>query len=56
MPSNFRSLPVIDISSLYTNDREARRKVAEEIGAASRDSGFFTSPGIGFHASCAIAC
>jgi hypothetical protein len=29
MPSNFRSLPVIDISSLYTKDSEARRKVAE---------------------------
>jgi isopenicillin N synthase-like dioxygenase len=41
MPSNFKSLPVIDISSLYTRSREARRRVAEEIGAASRDSGFF---------------
>jgi isopenicillin N synthase-like dioxygenase len=41
MPSAFKSLPVIDISRLYSGDIEDRRKVAAEIGAASRDSGFF---------------
>lgn len=41
MTSAFKTLPVIDISELYSPDERARRKVAEEIGAAARDSGFF---------------
>lgn len=41
MPSAFKALPVIDISGLYSEDPVARRKVAEEMGAAARDSGFF---------------
>lgn len=41
MPSAFKSLPVIDITGLYQDDIEARRSVAAQIGAASRDSGFF---------------
>lgn len=40
MPSNFQSLPVVDIGGLYAADLAARVKVAAEIGAAARDSGF----------------
>jgi isopenicillin N synthase-like dioxygenase len=40
MPSNFKSLPVVDVSSLYSADWTARQRVADEIGAASRESGF----------------
>lgn len=40
MPSNFTSLPVVDVSGLYASDPAARRRVAAEIGAAARDSGF----------------
>lgn len=41
MPSAFKSLPVIDTSGLYTGSFDERRAVADEIGAAARDSGFF---------------
>jgi isopenicillin N synthase-like dioxygenase len=40
MPSNFKSLPIVDVSGLYSDDPAARQRVADEIGAASRDSGF----------------
>lgn len=40
MPSNFKALPIIDVSGLYSDDLAARQRVADEIGAASRDSGF----------------
>ena len=40
MPSNFTSLPIVDISGLYSADWTARQRVADAIGAASRDSGF----------------
>jgi isopenicillin N synthase-like dioxygenase len=40
MPSNFKSLPVVDVSGLYSADLAARKRVADAIGAASRDSGF----------------
>lgn len=40
MPSNFTSLPIVDVGGLYSADLATRQKVAAEIGAASRDSGF----------------
>lgn len=40
MPSHFQSLPIVDVSGLYSADPAARQRVADEIGAASRDSGF----------------
>lgn len=41
MASNFTSLPVINISGLYADDQNLRQAVANEIGQAARDSGFF---------------
>ncbi len=41
MPSAFQSLPIIDISRLYSANVEDRQTVADEIGRAARDSGFF---------------
>lgn len=41
MATAFTTLPVIDISGLYASDLATRLKVAGEMGAASRDSGFF---------------
>ena len=41
MVSNFKTLPVIDVSGLYSGALDRRVAVAEEIGKAARDSGFF---------------
>jgi len=41
MPSAFKSLPVIDVSGLYSDSLADRLAVAKEIGDAARDSGFF---------------
>lgn len=41
MSSAFKSLPVINVSGLYSPDESARRGVASEMGSAARDSGFF---------------
>lgn len=41
MASAFKALPAIDISGLYSGDEAPRRRVAAEMGKASRDSGFF---------------
>lgn len=41
MPSNFSSLPVVDVSGLYAAEPEARLAVAREMGAAARNVGFF---------------
>jgi len=41
MPSAFAALPVIDIKGLYSPDMDVRRRVADEMGVAARDSGFF---------------
>jgi isopenicillin N synthase-like dioxygenase len=41
VPSAFKSLPVIDVSRLYSESLADRQAVADEIGRAARDSGFF---------------
>jgi len=41
------SLPVIDVAPLFGRDESARARVAEEIGAACRDNGFFFATGHG---------
>jgi isopenicillin N synthase-like dioxygenase len=41
------TLPVIDVAPLLAADDAARRRVAEEIGAACRDTGFFYATGHG---------
>lgn len=40
MVSRFKTLPIIDISGLYSDSLDDRKAVASEIGKASRDSGF----------------
>ena len=37
----FRELPVVDVSGLYSDEIEARRKTARALGAACREAGFF---------------
>lgn len=40
-------LPIIDVAPLFGRDAVARRKVADAIGAACRDNGFFYATGHG---------
>jgi isopenicillin N synthase-like dioxygenase len=44
-----QTLPIINVASLFTDDADARTRVADEIGRACRDLGFFyaTHHGIG---------
>lgn len=44
-PRVSQQLPVIDVSPLLSGSESARREVAEEIGAACRDLGFFYAAG-----------
>ena len=44
---SFTELPVIDISGLYSHDPAARQAVADELGRAARDVGFFYVRGHG---------
>jgi len=37
----YANVPVIDVSPLFGDDIEAKKRVADQIHAASRDSGFF---------------
>lgn len=37
----FESIPVVDVAGLFSNHPEDRRKVAENIGKACREVGFF---------------
>jgi isopenicillin N synthase-like dioxygenase len=39
--SSFKTLPIIDVSGLYSDMVDDRKAVAVEIGKAARDSGFF---------------
>ncbi len=45
--TGFQSIPVIDISRLLNGDEQQRQAVAQEIGAAARDVGFFQIVGHG---------
>lgn len=41
MASAFKNLPVIDVSGLYSENEADRRAVAQQMGEAAKDSGFF---------------
>jgi isopenicillin N synthase-like dioxygenase len=38
---DFDTVPIIDISGLYSSEREIRAKTAGEIGSACKNVGFF---------------
>lgn len=46
-PSDFRSVPAIDIHGLFSDDPADRRAVADALGQAARDVGFFYVVGHG---------
>jgi isopenicillin N synthase-like dioxygenase len=46
-PTNFSSIPVIDISPLLRDDEAAKHLCADELGAAARDIGFLFVSGHG---------
>ncbi|MBL6851774.1 MAG: isopenicillin N synthase family oxygenase [Alphaproteobacteria bacterium] len=46
-----KTLPVIDVAPLFGRDAPARRKVADAIGAACRNNGFFYARGTGVDAA-----
>jgi isopenicillin N synthase-like dioxygenase len=48
---DFQSIPVIDVSGLFDGDADTRQSIAEEIGDAARNIGFFQIIGHGIDAS-----
>ena len=45
--TSFTSVPIVDISGLYSQDRPERERVAGEIGKAASEVGFFYVSGAG---------
>src|SRR5690349_11649135 len=48
---SFQSVPLVDIAGLFSDDVAARHAVAEAMGRASRDVGFFYVVGHGLDAA-----
>ncbi|NMM88794.1 2OG-Fe(II) oxygenase [Rhodococcus sp. SRB_17] len=46
-PTAFTSVPVVDISGLFSGNSDDERRVADELGQAARDVGFFYISGTG---------
>ncbi|MGY1604746.1 isopenicillin N synthase family dioxygenase [Geodermatophilus sp. SYSU D00815] len=46
-PTDFTEVPVVDVSGLLGDDPAAHRRVADELGRAARDVGFFYVSGTG---------
>jgi len=49
MQTAFKSLPIINISNLYSQNLEERKEVAEKLGSAARDIGFLYITGHNIH-------
>jgi isopenicillin N synthase-like dioxygenase len=49
--TSFKSVPIVDVSGLRSQDHGRRERVAAEIGAAARDVGFFYISGSGVQES-----
>lgn len=45
--SSFKSLPIVDVSGLFSPDVETKKKAASVLGAAARDTGFLYIRGHG---------
>ncbi len=50
MTTSFDSLPIIDVRGLFSDDLAQRQAVAEDLGRAARDVGFFYIRGTGIAA------
>ena len=45
--TGFQSLPIVDVSGLYSADPAARQRTADQLGLAARQAGFFYATGHG---------